>query len=276
MNWWKRFKIGNQLSNEEKTLFLDYLKLDQSLPVDVHCDNATSFPSIQFDYKQTLINAYIPSEQSLQWAGFYLMQASNRFGITTNKQYEIDQELFNVGVTFAKELQQYSHLSIICIVDLPTIQLLSFAMGAKEICEPIINFDTLPHPFGISSSSLALELLYQWKNEFNSKNNRDIPLLLLDSNRLVNYSDNPLQFDNRSTAKLPTIESLKLKKIESIFYVTDSEMDLDDVHEDFCYYVNAGISILWFNTQAELKIKEKQFVKRSTMFSKRTSFINKV
>lgn len=276
MNWWKRFKIGNQLSNEEKTLFLDYLKLDQSLPIEVHYDNATSFPSIQFDYKQLLMNHFIPSEEWIQWSGFYLMQASNRFGITTNKQYGIDQELYNIGVTFAKELQQYSHLSISCIVDLPTIQLLSFAMGAKEICEPIINFDTLPHPLGISSSSLVLELLYQWKNEFSSSISRNIPLLLLDSNRLVKYSDNPLQFDNRSTAKLPTIESLKQKQIECIVYVTESEIDLDDVHEDFCYYVNAGIAILWFNTQAELKIKEKQFVKRSTMFSKRTSFINKV
>lgn len=275
MNWWKRFKMEKLLSEDEKNSFLTYLRLENELTTEHHSNNAMEFPAIQYDLKHTLTKTYTPSEEWIQWAGFYLMQSSNRYGISM-KHHTIVEEFFSAGVKFAKEINPYSSQNIVCIADFPTIQLLSFALGAKEVCEPILNFDTLPHPLGISSATIALELLNQWKNHFETSMDRTIPLLLLDSNRLVQYTDTPSLIDNRSTAKLPTIESLKKKNIQTIVYATNSEVDVDDVHEDFCYYVNAGISLLWFNTQKDAEIREKHFVKRSTMFSKRTSFINKV
>lgn len=276
MNWWKSFKIEKQFSEKEKIAFLNYLRLENELPIELHTNNALEFPAIQFETKNTLTKAFLPSEELIHWSNYYLMQTSNRFKINVSNPHIIDSQFFNLGVLFADIIEKSEIHNTVCIADFPTEQLLSFAVGAKNVFEPILGFDSLPHPLGITSSTTILEMLYQWKKEFKTEHTQKLPLLLLDSNRLVHYTDNPAQFDNRSTAKLPTIESLKQRNILTIIYITNSDNDIDDVHEDFCFYVNAGISLKWFNTQNNNGIIEKEYIKRSTMFSKRISFINKV
>jgi len=276
MNWWKSFKMEKQFSDEEKIAFLNYLRLDKELPIELHLNNAVEFPAIQFDTKNILTKAFLPSEEWLQWSNYYLMQTSNRFEINISNHHHIDSQFYNYGEKFAQIVEKSEIHNTVCIADFPTEQLLAFAVGAKNVFEPILGFDSLPHALGITSSTTILEMLYQWKEEFKTEHTQKLPLLLLDANRLVHYTDNPTQFDNRSTAKLPTIESLKQRNILTIIYVTNNDNDIDDVHEDFCFYVNAGISLLWFNTQNNKGIIEKEYIKRSTMFSKRISFINKV
>lgn len=276
MNWWKNFKIEKQLSEEEKIAFLNYLRLDNELPIELHTNTAVEFPAIQFDRKNTLTRAFLPSDEWIHWSNYYLMQTSNRFGIDETKHHLIDSQFYNYGVNFAQIVENRKIHNTVCIVDFPVEQLFAFALGAKNVFEPILGFDSLPHPFGITTATTVLEMLNQWKEEFKTEFTQKLPMIVLDSHRLVSYTDNPSLFDNRSTAKLPTIESLKKRNILTVIYATNSDNDIDDVHEDFCYYVNAGISLLWFNTQNNKGITEKEFVKRSTMFSKRISFINKV
>jgi hypothetical protein len=277
MNWWKTFKQSPQLSEEEILSFLSYLRLEDSLPAETPSTKLSiEFPSIQHSTSSQLVHSYLPSEQYIQWANWYLVQSSNRFDVTNAPEFAINEHAFQSGKRFAQEMSAFSQGSVFCIADFPTEQILSFAFGAMEICEPILGFDSIPHPLGITDARKLCAMLFQWKNRWIQSQSPRLPLLLIDSNRLIEYHDAPDLFDNRTTAKLPTIESLKLRNIDTIIYATNSNIDIDDVHEDFCYYSNAGITLRWFNSENNDGIVEKKFQKRSTMFSKRISFINKL
>ena len=277
MNWWKTFKQSSQLNEEEIQSFLSYLRLNNLLTVETLTNNLSfEFPSIVHSTSTHLFNSYLPSEQHIQWANWYMVQASNRFDVTNAPESTINEHAFQSGKRFAKEVSSFLQESLFCIADFPSEQILSFALGAMAICEPILGFDSLPHPLGITNSQQLVSMMYQWKHRWIQSQTPRIPLLLLDANRLIAYQDAPEVFDNRTTAKLPTIESLKQRNIQTIIYATMGDIDIDDVHEDFCYYSNAGITLRWFNSENNEGIVEKKFQKRSTMFSKRISFINKL
>lgn len=275
MNWWKTFKQSSQLSEEEILSFLTYLRLDEQLSIEEHPSIPNEFPQIKHQVSCELIQSYIPSEDHIQWANWYLIQSCNRFDLI-DSSFEIHEKSFQSGKRFAQEVSTFLQGSIFCIADFPTEQILSFSLGAMEFCEPILGFDSLPHQLGVTNSQLLVSMMYQWKHRWKQSLIPRIPLLLLDANRLIAYQDAPEAFDNRTTAKLPTIESLIQRNIQTIIYATVGDIDIDDVHEDFCYYNNVGISLRWFNSENTENIVEKTFQKRSTMFSKRISFINKL
>jgi len=276
MNWWQQYKQTSQLKAEESISFLQYLRLDLNLPIEIHQKESRSFPSIIGDKKKDLFLELLPSDENIQWSNFYLLQTADRISTNTSEIFEIHQESFDSGIRFSDELVNLNTQNVFCIADLPTNQILSFGIGASKVCEPLFGFDSLPHQLGVCPSELLLSMIFQWKNEFQQQPYFRIPLLLLDSNRLTKYEDSAIEFDNRTTAKLPTIPSLQQKNINTIVYVCSTETDLDDVHEDFCYYSNASFKMNWYNANSNDGIVEKVFQKRSTIFSKRISFANKI
>jgi hypothetical protein len=70
-------------------------------------------------------------------------------------------------------------------------------------------------------------------------------LLVLDRQRLSAYTQEASEFDNRHTAKLPTAQAIKQLGYKRVLYVapTGTDLDLDDLNDDFVLYALAGLSV---------------------------------
>jgi hypothetical protein len=68
------------------------------------------------------------------------------------------------------------------------------------------------------------------------------PMFVLDRARLKPYTDDAKQFDNRYTARVPSMTQLSKLGITNVLYVTpsDTELDTDDLNDDFVYTVQHG------------------------------------
>jgi hypothetical protein len=70
--------------------------------------------------------------------------------------------------------------------------------------------------------------------------------MLLDSNRLTDYTNQDSQFDNRYLAKLPPVDQLKQRGNQQIIYLVQDEsqqQELDDLNDDLVEWEKNGINV---------------------------------
>ncbi len=136
------------------------------------------------------------------------------------------------------------------IADLPGSS--SIAVGAQlaDTVQLVPVFDNWPHPLGVVRSHETLGAMLYYAGEIDEKRSRageNAPtMLLLDSTRLSNYTDQDNQFDNRYLAKLPPADQLKQRGISQVIYLTRDEsqtQELDDINEDFVEWQKQGINV---------------------------------
>jgi hypothetical protein len=149
------------------------------------------------------------------------------------------------------------------IVDLPGPEAVAFAAGASSAFDPVLLFDNWPHPKGVVASHLTLAACAYYQPLFAARNanaNGDplsapadagkpsrttptkralLPMFVLDRARLAPYSDDSKQFDNRYTARVPSVAPLAKLGISRVLYVmpANTDVELDDLNDDFVYTV---------------------------------------
>jgi hypothetical protein len=134
------------------------------------------------------------------------------------------------------------------IVDLPGPESVAFAAGGAKDFDPVFVLDNWPHPYGVVRAHQTLSAALTLAGEFDdaSKARRaDAPrLIVLDRDRLAPYSESPSQFDNRYVAKVPDGAALKAMGYTHVICVVprDSDLESDDLNDDFVAYEASGIS----------------------------------
>lgn len=138
----------------------------------------------------------------------------------------------------------------IVVADLPGPEAVAFAAALADVGAPVLTFDNWPHPLGVVPSHLTLAALVYFAKEVSEKTAKrpqNAPtVLILDSNRLTNYTDADNQFDNRYMAKLPSAENLVTMGVKSVLYATPTEAqktELDDLNDEFATFQEKKIAI---------------------------------
>jgi hypothetical protein len=136
------------------------------------------------------------------------------------------------------------------IIDLPGPNAVACATAMAGHFDPVFLFDNWPHPRGVVPAHLTLAAaLSQQPLLAAAKQSRPTgapPMFVLDRNRLNPYLDEQQQFDNRSLARLPSVEALQRLGIRKVFYVTelvDTTIDADDVNDDLVAYQAGGLTV---------------------------------
>ncbi|MCL2723858.1 MAG: hypothetical protein FWD69_05415 [Polyangiaceae bacterium] len=137
------------------------------------------------------------------------------------------------------------------VVDLSGPEAVAFAAGACRVFDPVFLFDNWPHPRGIVHSQDALAAAAYYQPLLRNVPPRTTPapvMFVLDRRRLMPYSDDATQFDNRYVAKLPTASNVASQlQIKHVLYVvparSNADRELDDLNEDFVAYAAAGIDV---------------------------------
>ncbi|MBI5534856.1 MAG: hypothetical protein HY898_19170 [Deltaproteobacteria bacterium] len=127
------------------------------------------------------------------------------------------------------------------ILDLPGCEAVAAAAGLAQRFEPVFVFDNWPHPAGVVPSHLVLGAALFFRpylmRAAKVRASDSPPVFVLDSNRLLPYTDNASQFDNRYVARIPSWPKLRELGFRRVMYVRpDGEhmLELDDLNDDFC------------------------------------------
>ncbi|APR77204.1 Hypothetical protein A7982_02551 [Minicystis rosea] len=136
----------------------------------------------------------------------------------------------------------------VVIVDLPGPEAVAFAAGAAGVFDPVFLFDNWPHPRGVVPAHRTLAAAAYYQPLFAKKKAlAGAPsLFVLDRARLVPYTDEATQFDNRHVARLPSAPQVKQLGAEHVLYVVPTSGDvveLDDLNDDFVLYARGGLDV---------------------------------
>ena len=136
------------------------------------------------------------------------------------------------------------------IADLPGPASIAVGAALAGVAELVPVFDNWPHPLGVVRSHETLGSMIYYAHEIEEKRSKlgeNAPaMLLLDSNRLTNYTDEDSQFDNRYLAKAPPADQLKQRGVQNVIYLVKDQtqqQELDDVNEDFVEWQKQGINV---------------------------------
>jgi hypothetical protein len=136
------------------------------------------------------------------------------------------------------------------IIDLPGPAAVACAATMALQFDPVFLFDNWPHPRGVVPAHLTLAAALSQQPLFAAaKASRPLhapPMFVLDRERLNPYYDEESQFDNRSLARLPSLEALQRLNIRQVIYVTPSSsptIEADDVNDDLVSYAAGGLSV---------------------------------
>jgi hypothetical protein len=136
------------------------------------------------------------------------------------------------------------------IIDMPGPEAVAAASALARVMTPVFGFGNWPHPVGVvpAHQTLAAVLYYlpELRRAAELRPRSARPLFVLDSNRLLPYSDASSAFDNRYVARLPGASDLAGLGIRRILYVRPNgspREELDDLNDDFVAYRNAGIDV---------------------------------
>jgi hypothetical protein len=136
------------------------------------------------------------------------------------------------------------------IVDLPGPESVAVGAAMAGMADVVPTFDNWPHPLGVVRSHETLAAMLNYGAEVAQKKAtlKDNPpaLLLLDNQRLSPYRDEETQFDNRHLAKVPPVDQLKQRGINSVIYLVKDQtqrQELDDLNDDFVEFQKNGIEV---------------------------------
>ncbi len=141
----------------------------------------------------------------------------------------------------------------VLVVDIPGPQAVAYGAALSDVADVVMTFDNWPHPAGVvnSDQTLGALLYYAGEVEKKKKDRPDDPatVLLLDSRRLSEYTDDGDKFDNRYVAKLPPADQLKSMGVKTVLYAVPDpsvKTEADDINEDFVAYGKQGITVSKF------------------------------
>ena len=151
------------------------------------------------------------------------------------------------------------------ILDLPGASSVAAAAGMAGDVEPVFWFDNWPHPRGVVPSHQTLAGLLTYAAELDAARGERASAgqarphaIVLDSNRLAAYTDDPDTFDNRYMADLPTPEQLEALGVTRVMYVRpqSEDQELDDVNEPLVALAEGGIDVQKIGLGAFLRSEE--------------------
>lgn len=135
------------------------------------------------------------------------------------------------------------------VLDLPGPESVAAAVGLAREFTPVFLFDNWPHPLGVVPSHLAMAAAIYHRPDFLAAERKRRPsappVFVLDSQRLLPYSDASDRFDNRYFSRLPTAATLQKLGIQRVLYVTALKggEEQDDLNADFVDYDKANIDV---------------------------------
>jgi hypothetical protein len=136
------------------------------------------------------------------------------------------------------------------IADLPGPAAIAAGAAMADTAELVPVFDNWPHPLGVVRSHETLGSMIYYAREIEekrAKRGESAPaMLLLDSNRLANYTDQDLQFDNRYLAQTPPADQIKQRGIRNVIYLVRDQTrteELDDLNDRFVEWQNQGLNV---------------------------------
>ncbi len=136
------------------------------------------------------------------------------------------------------------------VVDLAGPDSVVFAQALSTLFDPVFLFDNWPHPRGVVPAHLTLAAALASAPELArhkaARPTEAPPAFVLDRNRLAPYTDEATEFDNRSLARLPTVEMLKAAGVSRVYYLTPPgavPIEKDDVVDDLVAFAARGISV---------------------------------
>jgi len=139
---------------------------------------------------------------------------------------------------------------LVVILDLPGPEGVAAAAGMSERFEPVFVFDNWPHPLGVVPSHLVIGAALFFRpyllRTAQTRKAEAPPVFVLDANRLLPYSDDAKQFDNRYVARIPSWTRMKEMGFKRVLYVRpdgDHMMELDDLNDDFSNAVTAEMDV---------------------------------
>lgn len=200
-----------------------------------------------------LISIYQP--RSAAWQPFFvptllqsLAQPSLNAQVRPIKT-EAMLDAYNRAEGLRNLLAQASDASKTLLVsDLPGPSSVAVGAALADTAQLIPVFDNWPHPMGVVRSHETLGAMIYYAHEIEEKRSKlsdNAPaMMLLDSQRLANYTDQDSQFDNRYLAKLPPADQLKQRGIQQVIYLVPDQaqaQELDDINEDLVEWQKNGI-----------------------------------
>src|SRR5262245_3845570 len=136
------------------------------------------------------------------------------------------------------------------ISELPGPQSVALGAAMADTARLVPVFDNWPHPLGVVRSHETLGAMAYYAGEIDEKRSKlkdNAPaILLLDSNRLIPYTDQDTQFDNRYMAKLPPADQIKQRGVQQVIYLVKDESqkeELDDINDDLVEWQKQGINV---------------------------------
>ncbi len=141
------------------------------------------------------------------------------------------------------------------IVDLPGPEAVAAAAGMARDVNAAFFFDNWPHPDGVVHSHETLGAAMYFAREIAAARpvsdgskppDPRARALILDSNRLIPYTDAATQFDNRYMAILPEAAQLRemnITRVQLVVPQAASNVESDDLNDYVVAYRNAGIDV---------------------------------
>jgi hypothetical protein len=133
------------------------------------------------------------------------------------------------------------------VVDVPGPRALAIAAAVADRFEPVFTFGNWPHPLGVvpahQTIAAALYYLPLYESARALRPAGAPPVFVLDANRLLPYSDEDSQFDNRYFVNLPDADALGRMGIKHVLYVGASRIELDDLNQAFVALCHKGVDV---------------------------------
>jgi len=202
-----------------------------------------------------LLGVYQPVRPD--WQPFFvptLLQSLNQPSLSSQIRLfhtpELDEVYRRAGGLRELVAQTPDAARTLLIADLPgpAAVAVGAALADKAILVPV--FDNWPHPLGVVPSHETLGSMIYYAREIEEKRQQvaeNAPvLLMLDSRRLRDYTDDDNQFDNRWLARVPPVDELKKRGIAKIIYLVEDKSrttELDDLNEVFVDWQSKGLEV---------------------------------
>lgn len=221
-------------------------------------DSQNSMDWISYRDPQKLLSAWSPTDST--WEPFVvptlvqsLSQPSLQQEIAPVHTASMD-EAYSRGLGMKEILRATKDPSnTLVVVDIPGPEAVAYGAALSDVANVVVSFDNWPHPAGVVGSDQTLGAMLYYAQEVEKQREKrpdDAPtVLLLDANRLADYTDSGDKFDNRYVAKLPPSDKLKSIGVENVMYAVSSQSvqnEADDINEDFVAYGKQGLNVTMF------------------------------
>ncbi len=160
-----------------------------------------------------------------------------------------DRQAHDRGATLAESLKGLgASRDLAVILDLPGPQSVAAAAGLAGFADVVMTMDNVPHRRGVVKSHETLGALLYWRPRLMKRpTDVDRPVVFaLEGDRLAPYANQQDVFDNRSTARLPSVEAFTKLGVKKVLYVrpeSGKTVEQDDLVDLFVGLEKAGVDV---------------------------------